>query len=116
MTRVPGPFRWAALFLTISALLHLAAPIIGGFSGQGPMLAVIGLIYLGFVVGLAMGMRWLAYIVFLAVFIGLSGAVGNLNGSGAIPGWLFMGITLANVLTLAALFVGLWRPAPQAQA
>jgi len=114
MTLFQGPYRWGALFVLISALLHLAAPIVGGFGGMGATLAIIGLIYLGFSYGLARGHRWLAYIVFVVFFIGLSASLGSLTGNGSIPGWIFAGISLANIMALIALFAALWRPAPSA--
>jgi len=70
-------------------------------------------LYAAFSFGLINGMRWVGYIAFIVVFIGLSVAIAGIWSTGPIPGWVFAAITAANVLTILCLFVALWRPAPQ---
>ena len=109
MTFLHGPFRGAIPFVLLSAILHLIAPILSLFAGLGPMLAVIGLVYLAFAYGLSHGMRWLAYIVFVVMFVGLSAAISNIWANGPVPGWLFVGFVFTNSLAILALFLALWK-------
>ena len=63
------PYLAGATLIFISALLHFVALVLSGFAGIGLTLGVAGLIYLLFAYGLAKGLRWLAYVAFIVVFI-----------------------------------------------
>ena len=113
MTKTTGLLRWGANFTALSAGLHVLAPIISGFSGDAVPLLIAGVVYAAFAYGLYQGRRWLAYVVFLVLLMGTSVAVSGIWASGDVPGWLFGGIAVANLLAVAALFGALWKSAPQ---
>lgn len=115
MTRVTGAMRWGANFVAVSAGLHILAIAFGGASGEALQLAVVGVVYAGFTYGLLQGWRWLAYVVFIVLLIGTSFAVSQIWAFGDVPGWLYAGIAVANLLAIAALFGALWK-APQVAA
>lgn len=114
MTRSKGPLRWAGVFAAISAIFHMVALVVGGFTDASQMV-IFAVIYAAFAFGLMNGKRWVGYVAFITVFIGLSVAISGLWSTGPIPGWVFGAIVAANTATLLCLFVALWRPA-QAQA
>ena len=107
-----GPYRIGALFIGLSGLMHLAAPLLGGFAGQAITLAGVGAIYLLIAAGLLRGWRWLAYLAFLVMLVALSAAIPGIFGQGPVPGWLFGGILVANLLAVLGLFAALWRRRP----
>ena len=115
MAFLNGPYRFAALFILISAALHIFAFIVGGFSAQALGLIPIGLVYVAIAFGLSRGWRWLAYIAFLVMMIGGTAAMGQLWAVSPVPQWWTIAITTANWLAAAALFVALWRPAPSTE-
>ena len=108
-----GPYRNGALFLLISAILHLIAPIVSGFSGDGLMLAAVGVFYLVATWGLLRGMRWLAYVMFIVLMVGSIAALTGIWALGPVPGWVYAGIVIANWIAVVMLFIALWRPAPK---
>jgi hypothetical protein len=56
-------------------------------------------------------MRWVAYLGFVALFVGLIMAASNLYTVGAVPIWLYTSLAAANLLGVVALFAALWRSA-----
>lgn len=113
--RSNGALRWGANFVALSAALHLLALFVGGFSVEAMRLLPVGIVYAGFAYGLLQGWRWLAYIVFIVLLVGTSLAVSNIWAFGDVPGWLYAGIAMANLLSVVALFCALWQ-APDAKA
>ncbi|MEL6573200.1 MAG: hypothetical protein AAFQ64_16175 [Pseudomonadota bacterium] len=113
MAIVKGSLRWGANFVGLSAALHLIAPFLGGFGGISPALAGLGIVYLVMAYGLYQNVRWVGYVAFLAMFIGLSAAISNIWTPGPVPGWLFMAISAANVAAVIALFIALWQSRPE---
>ena len=114
MTDLRNPYRIGAFFIGLSGIMHLAAPVLSGFAGLGPMLGVIGLAYLAAAWGLFQGWRWLAYVM---LFVMMGGSIAALTGIwayGAVPGWVFAMIFALNWLAVLGLFAALWRAAPQA--
>ena len=99
-----GQYRWGAALILLAALLYLVAIALGGSITTFGLTAIFYAL-LGF--GLLRGMRWLAYIAFISVFIGLSGALLNLTSGGP----LFAALAVVNGLAAIALFIALWRPA-----
>ena len=112
MPLTKGPLRWGANFVALSGVLHIAAPFLSGFSGFGLGLAGLGVTYLAMAYGLFQNMRWVGYIAFLVMFIGLSAAIGNIWSAGPVPGWLFVAIAAANICAVVTLFIALWRAPP----
>ena len=115
MTKPDGAMRWGANFVGLSAVLHILALFVSGFSAESVPLAVVGVIYAGFAYGLLRGWRWMAYVTFLVLLMGTSVAVSGIWTLGPVPGWIFAGIAVANLLCVACLFVALWK-APQSAA
>ena len=105
-----GPFSIAVIFVLISAVLHIVAPLFGGMTPDATGLVAFGIFWLAIAWGLNQGWRWLAYIAFIAALIGGSAAVALYVGWSTVPGWIYLGIIVADWLAAAALFVTLWRP------
>ncbi|MBT0958063.1 hypothetical protein IV417_11755 [Alphaproteobacteria bacterium KMM 3653] len=110
MTDIKGPYRAGAFFVALSGVLHLLSPILGGFGPQMLGLAAIGVLYLLFGFGLMQGWRWLAYLLFLWMLVGVSVSIA-LIWNGALPAWLPTGFAMADGAAALALFLALWRPA-----
>lgn len=108
-----GPYRIGAFFIAISAILHILAFLVGGFSSAVLMLIPIGVIYLGLAYGLLSGWRWMAYLTFLIALIGSIVAFGSSMGSGAIPSWWWLLIVAADLGAAFCLFTVLWRNRPE---
>jgi len=115
MTRTKGPMRWAGVFLLLSAALHILALVVSGFAGA-PQLLIATVLYAALGFGVLNGMRWVAYIAFIIVFIGLSVAISGMWAADPMTGRAFTMIAAADVAALVCLFVALWRPAPTATA
>ena len=113
MPLTKGPLRWGANFVALSGVLHIAAPVLSGFSSFGLGLAGLGVVYLAMAYGLFQNMRWVGYIAFLVMFIGLSAALSNIWSAGPVPGWLFIAIAVANIGAVVTLFIALWRARPE---
>ena len=109
MTRTKGAMRWGAVFIAVSAALHVLALVVGNFSSEALALLPVGIIYAGIAYGLLRGWRWLAYIAFIVVFFAMSIAISNIWAYGDVPGWLYAGIAIADGLAIVALFVALWK-------
>jgi hypothetical protein len=112
MTHSKGAMWWAAIFVALSAALHTIALPLSGFSAEALRLLPFGLVYAGFAYGLMQAWRWLAYIVFIVLLIGISLAIGSVWSFGDVPSWIYITIAIANLASVMALFVALWR-APQ---
>lgn len=105
MIDLQGPFRNGALFLAISALLHVPAALMGG----GMILLAVALFYAALIYGMLLGWRIVAWVTFFCAAIGAMGAMSNIWAFGPVPGWLFSSIAIADLLCVLALFVALWR-------
>ena len=112
MTRTKGPMRWAGVFAAASALLHVVALV---FGGNAMTLLIYAVLYAALAFGLLRGMRWVGYIAFIVLFIGVSIALGGLWSTGPVPGWLFAAIAGFNLAAVLSLFVSLWRSPTQLQ-
>ncbi|MEJ6403254.1 hypothetical protein [Yoonia sp. 2307UL14-13] len=110
MPSLSGQYGVGAFFVLISALLHLAALVFGGFSTDAIGLGVAGVVYLIIVAGLTRNMRWLAWITFFLVGIGGSVALSYVWADTTVPTWIFIGIVVADWLAALGLFVALWKP------
>ena len=116
MTDMRGPYRSGALFVGISAVLHLIAPVFGGFGTDALTLFVVGFVYAAIAYGLLQGYRWLAYVTFLLMMAGSVVAITGIWALGSVPGWIYAGIVVADWLAVFALFAALWRARPAAAA
>lgn len=105
-----SPYRIGAVFLGISAILHLIAPLFAGLSGQAPILFVFGVVYVIAVWGLMRAMRWLAYVVMLVLMVGSVIAMTGIWAMAPVPGWIYAGIVFANWSAVLSLAAVLWRP------
>lgn len=113
MTRKKGAMRWAGMFFFGTAILHVLALILGGFSEALTQHLVAGVIAVVCGFGLVRGQRWLGYLAFLWAFIAAIWAIGGIWSPGDVPGWLYACVTAANLIAAFALFLSLWR-APEA--
>ena len=114
MTDPRSPYRTGALFVALSAALHLIAPVISLGARDGLMLLPFGIVYLALAWGLMRGWRWLAYVTFLIMLIGISATMTGIWAISPVPPWIYIAIALANACAAVALFVALWRPRPTA--
>jgi len=110
-----GSFRTAILFFAISALLHVAASIISGFSSAGLQLLAAVPVLLIMIWGLSREWRWFAYLCFLvAAILGII-AMSFVWSENAVQSWVYLGIMIADWLAAAALFLALWRSRPDGE-
>lgn len=111
-----GPYRVGAFFVLISAVLHLLAPLVGGFHPDALILIPIGALYLAVTYGLLRGWRWLAYLSFFGLAIGGIAALNMIWSASPVPFWWYGLIAAADGLGVIGLFVALWKPAPTPEA
>ena len=104
-----GPYRLGALFVGISAIFHLVAPVFAGFGEEGTALFVVGLIYLAVAYGLMQGFRWLAYLAFIMLMVGSIFAITNIWSLSPVPGWISSAIVITDWLAVLSLFAALWK-------
>ena len=109
-----SPLRVAISCFAISALLHVLAPFVSGFDGAGWRLAAMLPVFLVMIYGLARGWRWFAYLCFFIGAVGGIVAMALIWSLNPVPAWIYIGITGANWLASASLFVALWRARPDA--
>lgn len=112
MIDAKGPFRTGALFVGLSGILHILAPLVSSFASGALILVPAGLFYLVLAYGLLQGWRWLAYLVFLILMIGSVIAIGSAWSTPMVPTWVFLTIFVLDWLAILALFAALWRSRP----
>ncbi len=101
--------RLAALFLFVSAVLHLITPAIAGFSQETLLFAATGIVFIIIGLGLLKSLRWLAWLTF---FVTLIDGIVSLNGAMThtpIPNWVHASIMASDWLCALMLFFHLWR-------
>ncbi len=101
--------RTAALPVLASAVLHVLAFVVDGFTAMAGAMVVIGLVYAAIAWGLRKGWRWLAWISFFVMLFGMIAAYAS-AGMG-LHGWWYMAIALADLIAAILLFGALWKPA-----
>ena len=101
--------RLAIVGLVVSIAFHLITALFAGFSQLMLQMLVASVIYVGFVMGLMSGRRWVAWIAFLVLPIGLVIATFNATSMDGILATLFWGIVAADVIALLGIFGVLWR-------
>lgn len=99
----------AGCLLMLTGVLHVIAFFIGGFGYGGKGLAPVGLLFIAMGFGLLRGWRWLAYLTYLVVGIGVSFAVRDLFAATSVPDWWFLLIIAVDVAVVVVLFGFLWR-------
>ena len=102
----------AAGFIGLSAVLHIVAPVLSGFSSESLLLLPFALVY-GFLAWQIWGgKRWAAWLGFsLMLFGGIAGMAGYLSPD-TIPGWVSLLIWATAWLAVICLFIVLWRDRP----
>ncbi len=113
MAYFSGPYRIGAIFVMLSAALHLLAFLVGGVNPLTLALTGIGLVYVMIMAGLAAGRRGIAWLAFLVMGFGGSFALAQLWTVNAMPNWWWMLNVAADWLAAAGLFMPLWRNGPQ---
>lgn len=113
MPHLTSERRLGALLMALSGVLHLPAPLFGGFDAMHIGLGLCGLAYIALSFAQRRSGRWLAYLVFLLM---LAGAVAAYAASGcvALPMIVIWGIIAFDLGAALALMVDLWSdPAPR---
>ncbi len=104
--------RLAAIALIVSAAFHLIAPIFGGIVSQTLQLFFVGIVYLLGALGLLRGWRWLGYVMFLILIVGMAVSLYTSFAPAPLPRWLYLGIFGADLVAWLGLFVYLWKNNP----
>lgn len=102
----------AAAFLFASAILHLIAPFVSHYSGDGvPLVAAAGIcLGLGAFVRTARRLgTWIVFVVALLLTLYLFGA----EGMGSVPDRLIQVALIAQCGAILMLFILLWRDPPK---
>jgi len=107
--------RLAIIGLGLSVLLHLIAAVMVGFSQTLIPMFLAVLIYPALMIGLADHRRWVAWIGFLLLPIGMIGAIWTASGMFGAVATMFWGIAAADAVAIGGLFGVLWRSQTQDQ-
>lgn len=100
----------AGILWSISALLRIFSPVVGGFTSGTATLIGIGVVYGLIAWGLMQGWKWLACLTFVIMLVGSVAALsGALTNGAAVPGWWFLMILVVDVSVLITLFMYIWR-------
>jgi len=101
-------YKFAALSLAASAVVHVVAVILGQYAADVVTLAPIAVVYLVLAVLLFRRLRVAAWLTFLLLLVGTIYVLSGLN-VGSAPNTLYFAMAGLNALTLLVLFVVLWR-------
>ena len=101
-----------ALFLALSAVLHVAAPLVSSFAPGTGQLLPVAVLYFAIAYGLMRGWRWLAYVTFILLMVFSSFAIAQMWTPPTLLAWVMTGIVVADWLAVVALFAVLWRARP----
>lgn len=110
MTDVDRRYLPPATFAALSAILHVIALLLSGFTANvGP--SVVGaLIWVTLAFGLLREVRTVAYLAFLMALVGISAALSIAMGTPTGPvQWTWIAIIVADALVAVTLFLLLWR-------
>lgn len=114
MYEISGAQRAGGLLVSLSGILHLIAPAIGGVTGFALGLLAIGVVYIAMGALITRGWRSLAYPAFLcALFGGIAAMAISFGGMGGIPAWWGLSVWIIDWIAAAALFVALWVSRPE---
>lgn len=107
MTSNNGPMRWAGNFAGLAAVLSLG----GLLTGDVVSALVAGGLYAAIAYGLFRGLRWVGYVSFVVLFLGVSVALAGIWSPDQSTGLLSGATALALAIAVVCLFAALWRPA-----
>ncbi len=102
-------YKVAATTVVLSGVMHAVAVVLGGFAPDLLPLLVISLLYLLFAYGLVKQKRWVAWIVFICMLIGLAGALMETNNGSLPPNWVYYSIAILDAVAALTLFCILWK-------
>ena len=105
--------RAAAFLLAFAGVLHVLAPVVGGFANEATMLVPVGFVWLVVAYGLSRNLRWLAWIAFFGTMIAAIVAMSSALGFSAVPNWFYWSVASLHALALATLFGALWNSQSQ---
>ena len=99
----------AAYLLMAAGFMHVVAFVLGGFSYGGQGLAPDGVLFI--VVGylLQREWRWLAYLTYIGVGIGVSFVIRDVFVAHSVPTWWTQSILVADAAVVVLLFLVLWK-------
>ena len=108
--------RLAGHFMLLSAAFHLAGVAVAAFSGEAMALLGPAAVYVLLFAGLARGWMLAAWLSFLAMIVGIAGAIAALQAPAAAPAWVFWAILASDAAAAVVLFGAIWsgRRAPGA--
>ena len=109
MINIRGPYQVGATFFLVSAVLHIFAFVVGGFTNDALRLIPIGIVYLGIAYMLMRGSRLTAYIAFVVALVGGIISLFFSFGIAPVPGWWWLLILIADWIAAVGLFLALWR-------
>lgn len=98
--------KFASLLLFVSAALHVAGYVLGGFTWMFLLLPPV--IYVILIAGLSRGMMLSAWLAFFCMLIGAAGALAETFQPSAVPAWLFWSIFATDLTAAFALFGAIW--------
>lgn len=100
--------KLAGFVILLSAALHVVGVAMAGFAPSTLFLLVPAAVYVLFFLGLSRGKMWVAWLAFIAMLIGVSGAMSELFGASLVPDWVFWGIIAADGVAAILLFGAIW--------
>lgn len=101
--------RLTGYLLMLGGALRVTAFALSGFSHEGPGLAPVGLVFIAMGFGLLRGWRWLAYLTYLVVGIGVSFVIRGFFWTPVVPGYWLALIIAVDIAVVLSLLVHLWK-------
>ena len=96
----------AAILVLISAALHVAGFVLGGFA---PLFLLFPpVLYVALAAGLARGKLWVAWIALICMLGGAAGSIVELFNPSSVPVWVFQAILALDFAAALALFGAIW--------
>ena len=101
--------RLAIVGLAVSIVFHLVAAVLAGFSQLMLQMLVASSVYAGFIMGLMSGRRWVVWLAFVILPLGMIVAVWNATTLVGLLSTAFWAIVAADLVAIAGVFGVLWR-------
>ncbi len=101
--------KLAAVLIGIVALLHLAAPVLMGFTAEHLSLLIFAGVYAMLGVLVLKQTRWAMWLSFFLLLLDGIVVMAAYLGTSALPQWLNLLMWLASWTAALSLFVLLWR-------
>jgi len=102
-------YKLAAITVALSGIMHTVAVYLGQFAADVLPLAIFFVLYLIFARWLWQRKRWAAWLTFLVMLVGITGALMSVNSGSLAPNWVFYSISALDILTAIVLFFVLWK-------